>query len=340
MKHLALKTLSALFAAALLSAAAQAQMRPPAFAGGIPGISQMRAIDMQRHQARTLLYREALEELRKNPKAADVPDCAPGTPAAAAGALCLAAARDLAATSLTTAVPATNGRRIAVLVGNNAYAPPIPPLETPQADVTRIATVLQNRFGFDTRILRDAGKGQIVAELNRIAADARPDDSVLVFYAGHGYLMDDTQMGYWIPVDASVKTAANWISNTDIGKLLKAIPSRQLLLVSDSCFSGTLTREQKVGAGGTANEILTRRSVVVLSSGGDEPVSDEGNNGHSVFAWNLIKTLESIGGITPGVEVWRSVHGRVTKETPQIPQYGAVLSAGHTEGGDWLFRQP
>jgi len=335
-----MKLYSLLLAVSLLATGhSAAQVRPPAFMGGVPGLNQMRAIDMQRHQARTLLYREALEELRKNPKAADVPDCAPGTPAAAAGALCLAAANDLAASAATPAA-APGGRRIAVLIGNNAYRPPIPPLETPQADVTRIAGVLSSRFGFDARIIKDAGKEQIVSELNRIAADARPDDSVLLLYAGHGYLMDDTQMGFWIPVDASVKTAANWISNTDIGKLLKAIPSRQLMLVSDSCFSGSLTREKKVGAGGTAAEILNRRSVVVLSSGGDEPVSDEGANGHSVFAWNLIKTLESIGAVTPGVEVWRSVHGRVTKDSTQEPQYGAVLSAGHSEGGDWLFRQP
>ena len=79
---------------------------------------------------------------------------------------------------------------------------------------------------------------------------------------------------------------------------------------------------------------------MVLSSGGEEPVSDEGRNGHSIFAWNLIKTLESLGGVAPGVEVWRTVHGRVTKDYPQEPQYGAVVSAGHAEGGDWLFRQP
>ncbi len=303
-----------------------AQMRPPAFMGGIPGINQMRAIDMQRHQARTLLYREALEELRRNPKAADVPDCAPGT----TEALCLAQ---------PAAMPAIGGgRRIALLVGNMAYTPPIPSLETPGADTTKVAELLKARFGYDVQRLENVGKAGIVEAINRIARDARAEDNVLLFYAGHGYLMDDTGMGFWIPVDASAKTAANWISNTDISKLLKAIPARQLMLVSDSCFSGSLTKEQKVGAGTTAEEILKRRSVVVLSSGGDEPVSDEGRAGHSIFAWNLIKTLEQVGAVSPGVEIWRNVHGRVTKEFPQEPQYGAVLSAGHIEGGDFLFQ--
>ena len=50
------------------------------------------------------------------------------------------------------------------------------------------------------------------------------------------------------------------------------------MLVSDSCYSGSLTKEQKVTRGGELKpeEILRRRSVLVLSSGADEPVSDEG----------------------------------------------------------------
>jgi uncharacterized caspase-like protein len=232
-------------------------------------------------------------------------------------------------------------RRLAVLVGNNSYAAPIPPLETPIADVSQIAAVLQSRFGFETRIVKDAGKAKIIEALNQVAAEAKADDSVLLFYAGHGYLLDDVNMGYWIPVDASVKTAQGWISNSDISKLLAAIPARQLMLVSDSCYSGSLTKEQKVTRGGELKpeEILRRRSVLVLSSGADEPVSDEGKEGHSIFAWNLIKTLQATGGLAPGAQVWSAVRSGVTKEYPQQPQYGAVVSAGHTEGGDFLFQK-
>jgi uncharacterized caspase-like protein len=316
--------------------AAAQMMRLPAFAGGIPGVAQFQAIQMQRHQARTLLYREALEELRKNPAAADLPECSPGQDVQAGR--CLARAEPVTA---ATAAPQVR-RRLAVLVGNNTYAAPIPPLETPIADVSQIAAVLQSRFGFETRIVKDAGKAKIIEALNQVAAEAKADDSVLLFYAGHGYLLDDVNMGYWIPVDASVKTAQGWISNSDISKLLAAIPARQLILVSDSCYSGSLTKEQKVIRSGELKpeEILRRRSVLVLSSGADEPVSDEGKEGHSIFAWNLIKTLQATGSLAPGAQVWNSVRSGVTKEYPQQPQYGAVVSAGHTEGGDFLFQTP
>ena len=328
------RLISVVAAAVLVLATGEstAQMvRLPPFAGGIPGVAQFQAIQMQRHQARTLLYREALEELRKNPAAADVAECKAGESPQGGNCLVRAEAR-----------PADAGprRRLAVLVGNNGYAAPIPPLETPVADVTRIAGVLQSRFGYETRVVADAGKARIIEELNRIAAEARPQDSVLLFYAGHGYLMDDTNMGYWIPVDASVKTAKGWISNTDISRLLAAIPARQLILVSDSCYSGSLTREQKVSVGGelNADEVLRRRSVLVLTSGAEEPVSDEGKEGHSIFAWNLIRTLQATDGLAPGTRVWNTVKTGVMREYPQQPQYGAVVTAGHAEGGDFLFQ--
>ena len=312
------------------------QMRPVPFAGGIPGKVQFQAIQMQRHQARTLLYREALEELRKNPAAADMAECGPGQ--SPAEGRCLARADPASATG-DAAAPTR--RRLAVLIGNNAYAKPIPSLETPVADITRIADVLRSRFGYETRIVRDAGKTKIIETLNGVAAEARPEDSVLLFYAGHGYLLEEVRMGYWIPVDASVKTAQGWISNSDISKLLTAIRARQLILVSDSCYSGTLTTEQKVAAGTDLRpeNILRRRSVTVFSSGADEPVSDEGKDGHSIFAWNLIRTLERSGGLTPGTEIWNTVRKGVSDEYPQQPQYGAVVSAGHVEGGDFLFQR-
>lgn len=384
---------------ALITNTAEAQFRPPAFAGGIPGMAQFQAIQMQRHQARTLLYREALEELRKNPAAADVPECAPGQ--IPQGSLCLARPDPVPAVTVSTitpaptllavapqspppsvlaaastpasaivssapvkpepsapiaqpvametqttpkpspaAPPAPERRRLAVLFGNNDYAPPIPGLETPIADVEKIASTLRTRFGYDARVIKNASKSQIIEALNGMATKATQEDSVLLFYAGHGYLMEDTNMGFWIPIDGSVKTAANWVSNKDISKLLAAIPARQLILVSDSCFSGSLTREQKVDYKGTLKpeEVLRKRSVLVFSSGGDEPVSDEGKEGHSIFAWSLIKTLDEATGTTPGQEVWRTVRGKVTKDYPQEPQYGAVLSAGHSEGGEYLFQ--
>jgi len=318
-------------------------MRPPAFAGGVPGMAQMHAISMQRHQARTLRYREALEELHKNPNVADVPECTSATPSPES--LCL---RQPSPVEPIVEEPETQPiapviQKVrhyhALLFGNNAYKLPIPALDTPVGDVDSIAEVLRSNFGYETQIVHDASKAQIIEAINKIAAESKPEDSVLLLYAGHGYLDDETKMGYWIPVDASVKTAAGWISNSDIAKLLSAIPARQLILVSDSCFSGSLTREQKFTAASTeeVDAILNRRSVIAFSSGDEEPVSDAGKDNHSIFAWNLISRLEKIEDVTPGYEVYQIVYTDVKKDYPQSPQYGAVITAGHVVGGEYLF---
>ena len=326
-----------LLIAIIVWATAQAALaqpfRPPPFIGGVPGMSQMQAIQMQRQQSRTLLYREALEELRKNPRAADYTQCPPG---ATPDTMCVPSV----AVDATPAggKPAIR-KRVALLIGNNAYVNPVPLLETPIADVDRIAEILRTRYGYETTVIKNATKAATARALNQLAANTRPDDSVLVFYAGHGYLMNDINMGFWLPVDASAKTAGNWISNEDISKFLTAIPARQLILVSDSCYSGTLTREFRVTGGGKVDpeDVLRKRSVLVLTSGGDEPVADEGKGGHSIFAWHLINVLNAAQGLTPGANVFTEVRQRVSKDYPQTPQYGAAVSAGHTTGGEYLF---
>ena len=341
----------------LTMSTAQAQRPPmlPVFLGGMPGMAQMNAIVMQRHQARTLLYREALEELRKNPQAADVPACPPR--AARTRTLCIRRPATLppvepigsigtnsadagnTTDSLAGSTLLPTRRRLAVLFGNNGYVAPIPALNTPVGDVEKVAEVLRQRFGYETRIFRDAGKADIIQALNQVADEAKPDDTVLLFYAGHGYLIEDTRMGFWIPVDGSAKTASNWISNSDISKLLQAIPARQIILVSDSCFSGSLTREQKLTAAYSAKseDAFRHRVVLALSSGDEEPVSDEGKDGHSIFAWYLINTLQAVHGAALGAEIYRTVREGVHNDYPHEPQYGGVVTAGHVSGGEFLF---
>lgn len=322
-----------LLALSALAPAVAAPLTPPPFLGGIPGAAQFRAIALQRHQARTLRYREALEELRRNPRIVDVRDCAPGE---ADIAYCLPPAAAPGVPAEVAMQP--TGRRLALLIGNNQYRAPIPALVTPIHDIERIAAMLRARLRFDVRILRDATKADIVRAVAALAREVAPGDSVVVYYAGHGYLLDDTGMGYWIPVDGSVKTAMQWLSNADIAKLLRAIPARQVLLVSDSCFSGGLAREQAVTRqGGGAALLLRKRSVLALSSGDEEPVSDEGKQGHSIFAWHFLRSLEGLGQATVGFEVYQRVKAGVSVDYPQTPQYGAVPSAGHEQGGEYLF---
>ena len=113
-----------------------------------------------------------------------------------------------------------------------------------------------------------------------------------------------------------------------------------MVMISDSCYSGAFAKEQKFKLNSqtiTAEDILTKRSVVVMSSGGEEPVADEGRGGHSIFAWFLMQALGNVDNWKAGANIFEQVQRDVRNSFPQIPQYGEATSAGHERGGDYLF---
>jgi len=232
------------------------------------------------------------------------------------------------------------GRKIALLIGEGDYRGAIPKLNSPYKDVQEIGDLYRSQFGYEVRVVRNNDKAGIVRELNRLILEAGPNDSVTVFYAGHGYVVEKTGLGYWIPSKASAEDPTQWISNRDIGRILENIPAKQVLLVSDSCYSGMLAREAKVQKAEIAADpakVLSHRSVTVLTSGGEEPVADAGKDGHSVFAWHFMRALQGVGEWSSGVDVYEQLASGVQKDFPQEPQYGAALGSGHERGGDFLF---
>ncbi|WP_371323524.1 caspase family protein [Dechloromonas sp. ZY10] len=288
---------------------------------------------MARREQRSEMFKEALGQLKSNPKLADVEECSGRSD------VCVPPAATIARVQASTVQPMEIGRRVAYLIANSRYQAPIPELETPRADIEVLGQVLRERMGYDVKVLHDASKAQIIRTLQLAGKTTGQHQSVLVMYAGHGYQISETRQGYWIPVDGNSRDPAGWVSNSDITKLLTAIPAKQVILISDSCYSGTLANEQSARAQPTVSrsELLARRSVLALTSGGEEPVSDEGRNGHSIFAAALIERLQGLQENTTVGQLFDRIRDDVTAEYPQVPQLGAVQSAGHVAGGDFLI---
>ena len=294
-----------------------------------------------RHEYKTEVLKPALTILDKNPAAADMPACGAGS----AGACIQQPTPQMATLLQPPSLPKVAflpqiQRKIAVVIGVNKYQDKsIPALEGAVPDADAVGKMFQEQMGYEVRVVHDGTKAEIVQAINKVASDVGTNDSVTIYYAGHGYEVESTKTGYWIPSDGSAKSPANWISNSDINKMLSNIPAKQVMMVSDSCFSGSLAKEQKVSAvAGTAQDILGKRSVLVMSSGGEEPVSDEGRDGHSVFAWHFMDNMKSISKYEQGSKLYEGVKAGIAEEGfPQSPQYGASVTAGHATGGDYLF---
>ena len=60
---------------------------------------------------------------------------------------------------------------MALLIGNNQYLPPIPPLFTPIHDVQRVAATLKQVLGFEVRVLTNASKADIVRAVAALARE-------------------------------------------------------------------------------------------------------------------------------------------------------------------------
>lgn len=145
----------------------------------------------------------------------------------------------------------------ALLVGINKYKIPGADLNGCVNDVTNVRDVLLKYFGFTTKDIRvvvdeRATKKNIISRLNWLVDKAKPGDSLLFHFSGHGSQivdrdgdelkdkMDEIICPYDMDWDG------NFITDDELNSIFKKIPKGvNLEVVLDSCHSGTGTREMR-----------------------------------------------------------------------------------------------
>ena len=229
------------------------------------------------------------------------------------------------------------GKYYALVIGNNRFKH-LPDLGTAVNDARSVANVLGGTYGFKVNLLIDASRDSILNALDEYREGLSQRDNLLIYYAGHGRLDEDDGEGYWLPVDARKNRRSKWISTATITSTLKALDAKHVMVVADSCFSGTLVRGVKVRSN-TPNYVLrmaAKKARVVLTSGGLEPVADDSGGGHSPFAKVFIDVLEANDGVLDGTRLFTLMRRPVMLLADQTPEYSDVRKAGH-DGGDFLF---
>jgi len=239
----------------------------------------------------------------------------------------------------TTAVAGLDfGRYHALVVGNQTYRH-LPRLQTPIADAQAVAAVLRADYGFAAvTVVTDATRADMVRALDDLRRTLTEQDNVLIYYAGHGYLDRDADRGYWLPVDAETDNTVNWVSNADVVDKLRAMRAKHVLVVADSCFSGTLVRDIGIRSLTAADvaRLAQKRARTAITSGGLEPVSDVGGGANSVFARAFLEVLRGVDGVMDTTTLFGTLRRQVLLNAQQTPQYSDVRQAGH-DGGDFLF---
>ncbi len=227
---------------------------------------------------------------------------------------------------------ASYGKFYAVVIGERHYRR-FQELPTAADDARAVADLLESKYGFTVTRLYDAPQQKILEALRGAAKHVTPNDNLLVFYAGHGSI-DKADKGYWRPVDDDLDMAKA-ISPALMKDALIDQQSRRTLIIADSCYSGALAAAQPTKS-------RDKRSRIVISSGGMDPIIDSADGRHSIFTRALLEVLgEPRQKVTDVQGVFAAVREKVVDAarragTEQKPQL-AVLAEVGDEGGSFFF---
>ena len=225
-------------------------------------------------------------------------------------------------------------------------------LDAATNDAKALANILKNKYGFEVTLKINADHDTIKDTMYSLSRKLKKKDNLLIYYAGHGYLDEKEEKGYWLPVDASMEKPSKWISNSFVSDQAKATEAKHVLLIVDSCFSAALTKirssstdkknsEEQMKDKAYIKSLQSDIARLVITSGGLAPVLDSGGGKHSLFAEILLKTLEDNNGVLNSDQIFGPIREYVIKNSivlgmKQKPERKVLLQFVD-KGGDFLF---
>jgi hypothetical protein len=253
--------------------------------------------------------------------------------------------RDPAPDPVTANSTANGGRYHALLIAVQEYDhPSVNRLDYPVGDAQQVERELTSRYTFEPQnvtTLKNPDRRTILDALDQMTEKLKPEDNLLIFYAGHGQWDDQRKQGYWLPRDAMRERRADWISNSDLRDAIRGIKARHILLITDACFAGGIfqTREAFGPASSAVAELDNLASRTAMTSGALTTVPDR-----SVFVEYLLRRLrDNTEERLPALELFSRLRLPVINNSPAqkdgsrpTPRYGTIHEVGD-EGGDFIF---
>jgi uncharacterized caspase-like protein len=238
---------------------------------------------------------------------------------------------------------ARKGSAYVVAVGVNAYDNPEFNLRYAAPDADLVARGLATHFtrlGSYTKVTpvsltnERATRRNMLHALQRLAGDtprvdptvagdldqlkrAAPEDTVIVYFAGHGgtagtrYFLLPHDTGYRgsrrnLDPAAWDGLLANGISDRDLNEALERIDSAHLMLIIDACYSGRLLESEEARRGplnarGIAQLAYEKGAYVLAASQSNQAALEFQRLGHGILTYTLIeKGLNAFGSDTNG----------------------------------------
>jgi hypothetical protein len=238
----------------------------------------------------------------------------------------------------------------AMVVGVSRYEK-WPDLPNAVKDAKEVAAGLK-KSGFTVKLALDPTS----RELRKILSDlvyemGRENKRALLFYfAGHGEtleLADGTALGYIVPSDCPLKSKdpvgfdSKAISMKDIEVLALKIKSRHLIMLFDSCFSGSLFNMVRAAPVNISEKSALPVRQFITAGAAGEQVPDR-----SVFKVVFLQAITGDAdlnkdGYVTGSELGMHIQQKVVNYSrgAQHPQYGKINNP-KLDRGDFIFIPP
>jgi TonB family protein len=187
-----------------------------------------------------------------------------------------------------------SGRRLALVIGNEAY--PNQGLKNPGNDARAMLAALQEA-GFQVDIATDTSFRDMNAAIDRFVAKIQPSDVALFYYSGHGIEIEGEN--YLLPVDfvARDEADARYVSYSASRLLdrMTATNARMKVLILDACRSNPFRVSRDGRSGLAAMASSGRGSLIAFAAGPGSTADDNIAGSNGLFTMELLKAMREAG---------------------------------------------
>jgi len=250
-----------------------------------------------------------------------------------------------------------DGHALLIGVGSHRFAPQLDAPVT-VADAEAVAAILRSPeyCGYPSEqvtLLHDesATREGILAGLAALAERTGPEDTVVVYYCGHGEFGTDGEyylVSHEVKLSGSRVEAGSGVNQAELVRALREIRAKRLLLIFNACYSGEIS--PSLGASGlpggrslpgtTAEALLSAGSGrIILTACREDQRSYIGGGSLTIFTQALTQGLKgagvaSRGGTISAFDLYASVFETVSEtvrsryDLPQEPELTVLKGVG------------